>query len=189
MVFPGTHPTNHAVLACRLAEAHRLTGPPHAPFSHLTHHTIKVLYFHLWCTMETTTYAFKTTTPLAFEDAIDKVIAELKNEGFGVLTEIDVQATLKKKLDVDFRKYRILGACNPPYAFRALTAETDIGLMLPCNVVVYESEAGKTVVAAIDPGASMAAVRNSALEITAGEIRNKLQRVIQAFEKTAEMVA
>lgn len=133
--------------------------------------------------METTKYAFKTTVSLSFENAVQKVTEELKREGFGVLTEIDVKDTLKKKLDVDFRKYRILGACNPPNAYKALQAETDIGLMLPCNVVVYEVEVGKTVVAAIDPVASMSAVQNSGLETTALDVRSKLQRVIEAMEK------
>ncbi len=133
--------------------------------------------------METTRYAFKTTTALSFAEAVRKVTEELKREGFGVLTEIDVQETLKKKLDVDFRKYTILGACNPPNAYKALLAETDIGLMLPCNVIVYEATEGKTVVAAIDPVASMSAVQNSGLESTALEVRSKLQRVIEAMER------
>jgi uncharacterized protein (DUF302 family) len=161
----------------------------HAPISGSLHHTDRVQHTHSWCPMETTAYAFKTTSPLRFEDAIQRVTEELMNEGFGVLTEIDVQATLKKKLNVEFRKYRILGACNPPNAHKALTAEIDIGLMLPCNVVVYENEAGKTVVAAIDPMASMAAVRNSSLEDIAGTVRSKLQRVIQACERAAEKAA
>ncbi len=132
--------------------------------------------------METTNYAFKTKVNLSYEQAIDKVTEELKKEGFGVLTEIDVKETLKKKLDVDFRKYKILGACNPPNAYKALQAETDIGLMLPCNVVVYEGERGETVVAAVDPVASMRAVENMGLETTAQEVRRKLQTVIQSLE-------
>jgi uncharacterized protein (DUF302 family) len=133
--------------------------------------------------METTPYAFKTVTSFPFEEALQKVKEELKSEGFGVLTEIDVQETLKKKLGVDFCKYRILGACNPPNAHKALMAETDIGLMLPCNVIVYEVDAGKTVVAAINPVASMRAVQNSLLESTAREVREKLQRMIEAMER------
>ena len=133
--------------------------------------------------METTTYACKTTVNSSFEDAVQKVTEELKREGFGVLTEIDVKETLKQKLDVDFRKYKILGACNPPNAYKALQAETDIGLMLPCNVVVYESEGGGTVVAAVDPVASMRAVENIGLEATALEVKKKLQRVIEAMER------
>jgi len=133
--------------------------------------------------VETSAYAFKTSVSCSFEKAVQQVVEELKKEGFGVLTEIDVKETLKKKLDVDFRKYRILGACNPPSAYKALQAETDIGLMLPCNVVVYETEGGKTTVAAIDPVASMTAVQNSGLKGTALEVRNKLQRVIEAMER------
>jgi uncharacterized protein (DUF302 family) len=132
--------------------------------------------------METTTYALKTTVSLSFESAVAKVTEELKREGFGVLTEIDVKDTLKKKLDVDFRRYKILGACNPPNAYKALQAETDIGLMLPCNVVVYEGEGSRIVVAAVDPLASMSAVKNAGLQDTALEVRKKLQRVIEAME-------
>ncbi len=133
--------------------------------------------------METTKYAFKTIVHLSYEEAIQRVTDELKKEGFGVLTEIDVKDTLKKKLDVDFRKYKILGACNPPNAYKALQAESDIGLMLPCNVVVYEGEDDATVVAAVDPVASMRAVENIGLEETALEVRRKLQRVIEAVER------
>lgn len=124
-------------------------------------------------------YYFEKTTDYAFEEAIEKVTEELKKEGFGVLTEIDVQATLKKKLDVDFKKYRILGACNPPFAYKALQAENRIGTMLPCNVIVQELENGKTEVAAVDPVASMQAVENDRLSDIANEIRSKLQRVIE----------
>ncbi len=133
--------------------------------------------------METTKYAFKTTVNLSHEEAIQRVTEELKKEGFGVLTEIDVKATMKKRLDVDFRKYNILGACNPPNALTALENEIDIGLMLPCNVVVYEDQSGATVVAAIDPVASMRAVENAVLESHALEIRHKLQRVIESMEQ------
>jgi uncharacterized protein (DUF302 family) len=133
--------------------------------------------------METTKYAFKTTVTLSYEEAVQKVTEELKREGFGVLTEIDVKETLKKKLDVDFRKYKILGACNPPYAHKALQAEIDIGLMLPCNVIVCEGDAGATLVAAIDPVASMKAVENPGLEEHAFEVRRKLQRVIESMER------
>ena len=132
--------------------------------------------------METTKYAFKTTVNLSHEEAIQRVTEELKKEGFGILTKIDVKATMKKKLDVDFRKYNILGACSPPNALTALENEIDIGLMLPCNVVVYEDQSGATVIAAIDPVASMRAVENAALEAYALEIRRKLQRVIQTVE-------
>lgn len=133
--------------------------------------------------METTNYAFKTTVNLSHEEAIKRVTEELKKEGFGVLTEIDVKETLKKKLDVEFRKYKILGACNPPNAHKALQAETDIGLMLPCNVIVYEGEAGATVVAAVDPVASMMAIENASLGQVANDVRSKLQQVIKALEQ------
>ena len=125
------------------------------------------------------TYYFKKEIDLGFEDAITRVTEELKKEGFGVLTEIDVKATLKKKLDADFRDYRILGACNPPFAHQALLAEPHIGLMLPCNVVVQEGENGKTLVSAIDPIASMQAVENESLGEVAELVRNKLQKVIE----------
>lgn len=124
-------------------------------------------------------YYFEKTTDYAFEEAVEKVTEELKKEGFGVLTEIDVQATLKKKLNIDFRKYRILGACNPPFAHRALQAEDKIGAMLPCNVIVQELDDGKTEVAAVDPMASMLAVENDKLSEIAGEIRSKLEKVIK----------
>lgn len=132
--------------------------------------------------MQTTNYAFKTTVTLSFEEALEKVTEELNKEGFGVLTEIDVKETLKKRLDVDFRKYKILGACNPPNAYKALQAEKDIGLMLPCNVIVYESESGETVVAAIDPVAAMSPVGNIALDTTATEVQRKLRNVIEAMD-------
>jgi uncharacterized protein (DUF302 family) len=129
--------------------------------------------------METTLYSYYKTVDMSYQEAIDKVTEELKKEGFGILTEIDVKATLKKKLDVDFRPYKILGACNPPYAHKALLAEEQIGLMLPCNVVVYENENGETVVAAIDPIASMQAVNNPNLGDIAVAIREKMQSVIE----------
>ena len=126
-----------------------------------------------------TKYYFDKTVDLSFEDAITRVTEELKKEGFGVLTEIDVQATLKKKLDVEFRPYRILGACNPPFAYKALQAEHNIGLMLPCNVIVQDAGNGKSEVAAIDPLVAMSRVDNPALEPVATEIKAKLQRVIE----------
>lgn len=113
-----------------------------------------------------------------FEDVIARVTANLAAEGFGVLTEIDVSATLKKKLDVDFRPYRILGACNPPFAHRALTVEDKIGTMLPCNVIVQQHEDGAVEVAAVDPVASMQAIDNPALGEIAGEVRQRLNRAI-----------
>jgi uncharacterized protein (DUF302 family) len=127
------------------------------------------------------TYYFAKEIDLGFEDVIIRVTEELKKEGFGVLTEIDVKATLKKKLDTDFRNYRIPGACNPPFAYQALLTEPQIGLMLPCNVVVQEGEDGKTLVSAIDPIASMQAVGNPSLGEIAEQVRVKLQKVIESL--------
>ncbi len=124
-------------------------------------------------------YYFAKEVELTFEEALVRVTDELKQEGFGVLTEIDVKATIKKKLDKDFRNYRILGSCNPPFAYQALLSEPHIGLMLPCNVVVQEGENGKTLVSAIDPVASMQAVENETLGEIAEEVRVKLQKVIE----------
>ncbi len=124
-------------------------------------------------------YFSKKLENVSFDKVIERVTEELKKEGFGVLTDIDVQATLKKKLDVNFRKYRILGACNPPFAYKALQAENKIGTMLPCNVIVQELDDGKTEVAAVDPVASMQAVENEKLGEIAYEIRAKLEKVIK----------
>jgi uncharacterized protein (DUF302 family) len=124
-------------------------------------------------------YYFAKTLDASFEEAIAKVTAALQEKGFGVLTEIDVKATLKKKLDVDFQPYTILGACNPPFAHKALQAENKIGTMLPCNVIVQDIGGGKIEVAAIDPAASMQAVENPALEDIAGEVRSMLQAVVE----------
>ena len=123
-------------------------------------------------------YYFSRVLNISFDDAIVRVTDELKKEGFGIMTEIDVKDTLKKKLNVDFRKYRILGSCNPPYAYRALREEDKIGTMLPCNVIVQETPDGRVEVAAIDPIASMQAVRNPALEGIALEVQSKLKKVI-----------
>lgn len=125
------------------------------------------------------TYFFNTEVQIDFEQAVESVTEELKKEGFGILTEIDVKNTLKNKLDVDFRKYRILGACNPPYAYRALQAEPHIGTMLPCNVIVQELENGSVEVAVIDPLASMQAIGNPELQEIAEEIQEKLKTVIK----------
>ena len=125
-------------------------------------------------------YYFKKTLNLSFDKAIARVTEELKKEKFGILTDIDVKATLKKKLDVEFRKYRILGACNPPFAYKALQAEDKIGTMLPCNVIVQEISDGQVEVTAIDPLASMQAVENPALKEIATEISNKLKTVINS---------
>lgn len=123
-------------------------------------------------------YHFSTTLHVNFDTAIAKVTEELKKEGFGILTEIDVQETLKKKLDVDFRRYKILGACNPHFAHQALLAEDTVGTMLPCNVIVQERENGNVEVSAVDPIASMMAIQNDKLGEVAGEVREKLEKVI-----------
>ena len=124
-------------------------------------------------------YSFSKTIDVPYEAAIDKVKEALKEEGFGILTTIDVKETLKKKLDVDFRKYVILGACNPPFAYRTLQAETEIGLLLPCNVIVYENDEGKSVVSAIDPVKMVLIVYNPALEEVAKEVSAKLCNAIE----------
>ena len=116
-----------------------------------------------------------------FAAVVDRAIEALKAEGFGVLTDIDVKATMKKKLDLDFRQYRILGACNPPLAHQALTADDKIGTMLPCNVIVQDIGGGQIEVAAIDPAVSMAQVGNKALQTIADSVTGKLQRVIAAI--------
>ena len=123
-------------------------------------------------------YCFSKKITMNFDEAILSVTEELKKEGFGILTDIDVTATLKNKLNVDFRKYRILGACNPPFAYRALLAEPHIGTMLPCNVVVQELADGAIEVSAVDPLASMQAIQNKELQTIAGEIQAKLKKVI-----------
>jgi uncharacterized protein (DUF302 family) len=123
-------------------------------------------------------YYFNATVGMTFEETINKVTEELKKEGFGILTEIDVKETLKKKLNVDFRSYKILGACNPPFAYQALQAEDKIGLMLPCNVIVQETSPGLVEVAAIDPASAMQGIGNPALEKIAQEVRDKLSKVI-----------
>ena len=127
-------------------------------------------------------YYFKTVlTNISFEEAIDKTIDALKKEEFGVLTEIDLKATFKKKLDVDFYNYKILGACNAPFAYKALQAEDKIGTMLPCNVIVQEREPGRIEVSAVDPMASMVSVQNESLGNIADEVRDKLKRVIESL--------
>jgi uncharacterized protein (DUF302 family) len=127
-------------------------------------------------------YFFKTTIDVPYEQVVEKVREALADEGFGVLTEIDVKATLKEKLDVDFKPYIILGACNPPLAYRTLQVEEQIGLMLPCNVVVQEAADGKSIVAALNPLVAMQSVGNPELAPTANEVTEKLRRVIQALE-------
>jgi uncharacterized protein (DUF302 family) len=124
-------------------------------------------------------YYFEKTTNYSFEKAVKKVTDELKKEGFGVITEINMQEKLKEKLGVDFRKYIILGACNPPYAYEALQAENKIGTMLPCNVIVQEISENQTEIAAVDPVASMMAIENPKLGKMATEIQQKLKKVIE----------
>lgn len=126
-------------------------------------------------------YYFSKKVKGTFEGIEDRVRNALKKEGFGVLTEIDVKGTLKKKMDVDFRKYKILGACNPPFAYKALLAEDKIGTMLPCNVIVQEMAEGEVEVAAIDPIASMQAIENETLAPVAIEVQRKLKNVIDSF--------
>ena len=123
-------------------------------------------------------YYSKQLKNVSFDEAVEKVTEALKHEGFGVLTEIDVQATLKNKLDVDFRPYKILGACNPPYAHKALSVEDKIGILLPCNVIVQATGDGTIEVAAVDPVASMQAIDNPALKQAASIVRAKLEKVI-----------
>jgi uncharacterized protein (DUF302 family) len=126
-----------------------------------------------------TSYGLKRTLELPFEEADARVREELQKEGFGVLTEIDVRETLKKKLDVSFRPYKILGACNPPLAHQALTSEIDIGLLLPCNVILYQGEeAGTTVVAALDPEVQLSITGRDDIAPLAAEVRARMERVL-----------
>jgi len=126
-------------------------------------------------------YYFSRKISRTFEDVKSRAIEELKKEGFGIITEIDMKETLKKKLDVDFKKYHILGACNPPFAYKALQAEDKIGTMLPCNVIVIEVDEGTTEVAAINPLVSMQAVNNPALNDVAQQITGKLKKVVDSI--------
>ena len=129
-----------------------------------------------------TTYQFSARVPLTYDDAVARVTAELKKEGFGVLTEIDVKATLKQKLDVEFRRYTILGACNPVLAHQALQEELEIGLLLPCNVIVYEVNGG-SVISIVDPLVMLGVVDNPALKQVAAEAQACLRRVAEAVQK------
>ena len=126
-------------------------------------------------------YYFSKIINESFDKTIMKVVLSLKNEGFGVLTEIDVKETLKKKLDVDFQKYTILGACNPSFAYKALKVEDKIGIMLPCNVIVQEISEGEIEIAAVDPVVSMKAVENPALLEIANQVQEKLKKVIESL--------
>lgn len=129
-------------------------------------------------------YGLRTEVNLSYEEAVEKVTELLKEQGFGVLTEIDVKATLKKKLDVDTKPYIILGACNPPLAHKALQVETELGLFLPCNVIVYRDEASdKTVVSAIDPTLMFNMIDNPALDDIACDVRDRLQVIIEKLSE------
>ena len=124
-------------------------------------------------------YAFTAVLDISYEEAVVKVKEALKGEGFGVLTEIDVQATLKEKLSVDFRKYIILGACNPPFAHRSLEADPDVGLLLPCNVIVYEEGDKKSHISAVNPVSALGVIQNEELKGIAKEVSGKLKKVIE----------
>ncbi|HEX9283093.1 MAG TPA: DUF302 domain-containing protein [Gemmatimonadales bacterium] len=126
-------------------------------------------------------YGIGKSVPLPYEQAVERTRAELQKEGFGILTEIDVKATLKKKLDVDFRKYVILGACNPPLAYRGFQAEADIGLLLPCNVIVYEEDATRSRVAILDPLVQLGITGRTDIEPLATEAKRKLERALAAI--------
>jgi uncharacterized protein (DUF302 family) len=123
----------------------------------------------------------KKTLDISFDDALARVAEALKAEGFGVLTEIDVQQTLKKKLDVDFRRYRILGACNPPFAHKALQHSLDVGMLMPCNVIVYETDDGQTRVCAVDPMQTMAAQGDPEMRPLAEAVQQKLKKVVESL--------
>ncbi len=126
-------------------------------------------------------FSMKRKVELSYEEAEGRIREALSKEGFGILTEIDVKATLKKKLDKDFRRYIILGACNPPYAYRALTMEPEIGVFMPCNVLVYENEDGTTTLSAMDPVAAMEVVGNPELTGLAREIKEKIERALNSL--------
>ncbi|MDZ7774044.1 MAG: DUF302 domain-containing protein [Balneolaceae bacterium] len=126
-------------------------------------------------------YYFTATLDTGFEEAIEKVTGKLKEDGFGILTEIDVKETMKKKLDREMYNYRILGACNPPLAWEAIQSEDKIGTMLPCNVIVQEREPGRVEVSAVDPVASMQAIDNDELGEVATEVRERLRKIIESL--------
>lgn len=130
-------------------------------------------------------YGISVALDLDYDRAVEQAVAALKEQGFGILTEIDVQATLKKKLDVDFRRYVILGACNPPLAYRALSAEQQVGLLLPCNVIVFENDDGTSTVSALNPMAAMTVAGNPALEEVARLATARLTAAIDALQQAA----
>ncbi len=140
-------------------------------------------------TIVDTTFGIATTVPWEYDRAVEQVTAALKEQGFGVLTEIDVKATLKKKLDVDFRRYVILGACNPPLAHRALSSEPEVGLLLPCNVIVYENDDQTTTVSAMNPMAAMGFIGNPALAEVAAAATAKLRTAIGQLDEQAAQSA
>lgn len=127
-------------------------------------------------------YGMRTHLDVPYETAVERITVALKAEGFGVLTTIDVKATMKQKLDVEFKRYVILGACNPPLAYRALTTEAEVGLLLPCNVIVYDAEEGGTVVSIVDPIVMLSAGLNPALNSVAEEAAARLRRVLAALD-------
>lgn len=136
--------------------------------------------------MKETAYGMGVDVALPYERAVERTIEALKAEGFGVLTTIDVKATLKQKLDKDFRKYTILGACNPPLAYRAFQAELEVGILLPCNVIVYETDADRSVVSAVAPLAAIGMVGGSpALQDVAREADERLRRMLASLEQQA----
>jgi uncharacterized protein (DUF302 family) len=130
-------------------------------------------------TSQKTPFGMRKVLDLSYDEALARAPKALETEGFGILTEIDVRETLKKKLDLDFRRYKILGACNPPFAHRALQAELEIGLLLPCNLIVYEADDGKAVVVAVDPVQTIAAQASEPVRQIAAEVRDKLARVLE----------
>jgi len=131
--------------------------------------------------LEVASFGIQKTLDIGFDDALAKIPEALEAEGFGVLTEIDVTQTLKKKLDVDFRRYRILGACNPPFAHKALQHSLDVGMLMPCNVIVYETDDGKTVVSAVDPMQTMAAQGDPEMVPLADAVQQKLKKVVDSL--------
>ena len=130
-------------------------------------------------------YAFSTVLNTSYEEAVTKVTDTLKEEGFGILAEIDVKATLKKKLDKEFRKYVILGVCNPPFAHRSLEADLDVGLLLPCNVIVYETDDKRAYIAAINPISALEIIQSQELRNIAEEVSEKLKRVVEIVNREA----
>ena len=126
-------------------------------------------------------YYISKTVSRSFDEVLEQVVAALKEQGFGVLTEIDVKATLKKKLDVDFRRYKILGACNPPFAYQAFQADDKIGILLPCNVIVQELDDGQVEVAAMDPVIAMQMVENAKLSDVAAQVQARLQDMLDSL--------